>query len=124
MADINAEDSLTKSEEVHFRVMRIVEESPSITQREISAKLGISLGRVNYCINALAEKGLVKIENFKTSETKWRYVYVLTPSGIAEKAALTGRFLARKVREYEALSAEIEALRLTSKSDGSPPEAY
>lgn len=104
--------------------MRIVEESPSITQREISAKLGISLGRVNYCINALAEKGLVKIENFKTSESKWRYVYVLTPSGIAEKAALTGRFLARKIREYEALSAEIEALRLTSKSDGSPPEAH
>ncbi|HNW19511.1 MAG TPA: MarR family EPS-associated transcriptional regulator, partial [Sphingorhabdus lacus] len=86
MADIDYEGSISKSEEVHFRVMQIVEGKPSITQREISAELGMSLGRVNYCINALVEKGLVKIENFKTSDTKWRYAYVLTPNGMAEKA--------------------------------------
>jgi EPS-associated MarR family transcriptional regulator len=119
----NEEDSLTKSEEVHFRVMQIVEGNPSITQREISAELGISLGRVNYCMNALVEKGLVKIENFRSSDTKWRYAYILTPNGIAEKAALTGRFLARKLREYEALTAEIEALKMSDDKYQSRPNA-
>lgn len=117
------EGSLTRSEEVHFRVMQIVEGNPAVTQREISAELGMSLGRVNYCMNALVEKGLVKIENFKTSETKWRYAYVLTPTGISEKAALTGRFLARKLREYEALTAEIEALQMARDNSVSPPTA-
>ncbi len=102
---------ITKSEEIRFRVMRVVEENPHMTQREMAMRLGVSLGRVNYCIDALAEKGLVKIENFKASDAKWRYIYVLTPSGIAERAALTGRFLARKKQEYEALKAEIEALQ-------------
>jgi EPS-associated MarR family transcriptional regulator len=102
---------LSNSEEVRFRVMRLVQENPLITQREMASRLGISLGRVNYCLAALAEKGSVKIENFKVSDTKWRYMYVLTPFGIAEKAALTGRFLARKVREFEELKAEIESLR-------------
>lgn len=103
--------------------MQIVEGNPAVTQREISAELGMSLGRVNYCMNALIEKGLVKIENFKTSETKWRYAYVLTPTGISEKAALTGRFLARKLREYEALTAEIEALQMARDNSVSPPTA-
>ncbi|MBA4307914.1 MAG: MarR family EPS-associated transcriptional regulator [Sphingopyxis sp.] len=103
--------------------MQIVEGNPSITQREISAELGISLGRVNYCMNALVEKGLVKIENFRSSDTKWRYAYILTPNGIAEKAALTGRFLARKLREYEALTAEIEALKMSGDKYQSRPNA-
>lgn len=121
MANKVQEGTLTKSEEVQFRVMQIVEGNPSITQREISSELGMSLGRVNYCINALVEKGLVKIENFKSSNTKWRYAYVLTPNGIAEKAALTGRFLARKLREFEALTAEIEALKLANDKSTIPP---
>ena len=121
MANKVQEGTLTKSEEVQFRVMQIVEGNPSITQREISSELGMSLGRVNYCINALVEKGLVKIENFKSSNTKWRYAYVLTPNGIAEKAALTGRFLARKLREFEALTAEIEALKLVNDKSTIPP---
>ena len=124
LADIDYEGSISKSEEVHFRVMQIVEGKPSITQREISAELGMSLGRVNYCINALVEKGLVKIENFKTSDTKWRYAYVLTPNGMAEKAALTGRFLARKLREYEALAAEIEAIKLARDQSFPPPSSH
>lgn len=123
MADVNHEGNITKSEEVHFRVMQIVESNPAITQREISAELGMSLGRVNYCINALVEKGLVKIENFKASDTKWRYAYVLTPNGMAEKGALTGRFLARKLREYEALAAEIEALKLARDRKSLPPSS-
>lgn len=114
---------LSKSEEVSFRVMRLVEENPRITQREIAVGLGISLGRANYCVGALVEKGLVKIENFKASDVKWRYIYVLTPSGIAERAALTGRFLARKIREYEALKAEIDALRPIAESDKAPHDA-
>lgn len=91
--------------------MRALEVNPQVTQRELADQLGVSLGAVNYCLNALVEKGLVKIENFKASETKWRYIYVLTPTGVAERAALTGRFLARKLREFEQLRAEIEALR-------------
>ena len=91
--------------------MRALEVNPQVTQRELADQLGVSLGAVNYCLNALVEKGLVKIENFKASETKWRYIYVLTPQGVAERAALTGRFLARKLREFEQLRAEIEALR-------------
>lgn len=81
-----------------------------MTQRELAQRLGLSLGRVNYCLAALAEKGLIKIDNFRASETKWRYAYVLTPQGIVAKTALAGRFLARKLREYDALRAEIEAL--------------
>jgi EPS-associated MarR family transcriptional regulator len=102
---------LSRTETVHFRVMRALEVNPQVTQRELADQLGVSLGAVNYCLNALVEKGLVKIENFKASETKWRYIYVLTPKGVAERAALTGRFLARKLREFEQLRAEIEALR-------------
>ena len=102
---------MSRTETVHFRVMRALEVNPQVTQRELADQLGVSLGAVNYCLNALVEKGLVKIENFKASETKWRYIYVLTPKGVAERAGLTGRFLARKLREFEQLRAEIEALR-------------
>lgn len=97
--------------------MRLVEANPHMTQRELAKRLGLSLGRINYCLAALAEKGLIKIENFKASEAKWRYAYVLTPLGLAQKAAMTGRFLARKLREYDALSAEIDALRAETGSD-------
>ena len=100
-----------KAEDVRFRVLRLLEENPSASQREIAKALGISLGGVNYCLNALVEKGFVKMRNFHEAEDKRKYMYLLTPKGVAEKAALTGRFLARKMREYEALKAEIEAVR-------------
>ena len=99
------------SEDERFRLMRCLEARPDISQRALSRELGMSLGRVNYCLNALAEKGLVKIRNFRASGRKMGYAYVLTPQGIAEKARLTRGFLARKVAEYEALQAEIEAVR-------------
>lgn len=98
-------------EDTYFRVMRILQENPDFTQRELAEKLGISVGGLNYCIKALTEKGLVKMQNFADSKNKFGYVYVLTPSGIAEKAAVTHRFLQRKMDEYQALKAEIEALR-------------
>lgn len=100
-----------KSEDLNFRVLRFVEEYPDRSQREISRALGLSLGGVNYCLKALIDKGLIKIENFRTSSNKLGYLYVLTPQGIAERAALTNRFLRRKLAEYEALKAEIEAMQ-------------
>lgn len=81
-----------------------------MTQRELAERLGISVSGLNYCLKALMEKGLVKMKNFTNSKNKFGYVYVLTPSGMAEKAAITHRFLQRKIAEYEALKLEIEAL--------------
>lgn len=98
-------------EDTRFRVLRLLEERPDMTQREIAEALGISLGGVNYCMRALIEKGLVKIHNFQNSSNKMGYVYLLTPSGIAEKTALTTLFLKRKLQEYELLKREIEALK-------------
>ena len=98
-------------EDTSFRVLRILEENPDLTQRELAGQVGMSLGGLNYCMKALIEKGYVKIENFHNSKNKFKYVYVLTPSGIAQKIGLTGRFLHRKLEEYEALKKEIELLR-------------
>ena len=81
-----------------------------MTQREIAEKLGISTSGLNYCLNALIDKGLVKFHNFSQSKNKFGYMYVLTPQGIAEKLSLTSRFLKRKMEEYDALRVEIEAL--------------
>ena len=87
-----------------------MQDRPDVTQREIAQLLGISTSGLNYCLNALIDKGLVKVHNFSESRNKFGYVYLLTPSGVAEKAALTGRFLQRKLLEYEAMRAEIESL--------------
>lgn len=97
--------------DVRFRILRLLESSPQMSQRALSQELGISLGSVNYCLNALMEKGQLKIRNFRGSDKKFRYAYVLTPKGVVEKAALTSRFLERKMMEYEALKAEIESLQ-------------
>jgi EPS-associated MarR family transcriptional regulator len=98
-------------EDTYFRVLRILQDRPDVTQREIAQLLGVSTSGLNYCLNALINKGWVKVHNFSESKNKFGYVYLLTPSGIAEKAALTGRFLERKLLEYEAMRAEIESLR-------------
>jgi EPS-associated MarR family transcriptional regulator len=103
------------SSELQFRVLRLLESNPHLTQRELSKALGVSLGGVNYCLNALVAKGSVKIQNFKNSKNKWVYAYLLTPQGIAEKTALTGSFLRRKMQEYEGLKAEIESLKFEVK---------
>jgi EPS-associated MarR family transcriptional regulator len=96
--------------ELQFRVLRLLETNPHLTQRELSKSLGVSLGGVNYCLNALVAKGSVKIQNFKNNKNKWVYAYLLTPQGIAEKTASTGGFLKRKMQEYEKLKQEIEEL--------------
>ncbi len=103
-------------EDTYFRVMRILQENPDLTQRELAEKLGISVGGLNYCLKALMEKGLVKMKNFANSKNKFGYVYVLTPTGMAEKAAITHRFLQRKMDEYEELRIEIEKLKQEQKS--------
>ena len=107
-------------DDVRFRVLRVLQDEPGLSQREMSARLGVSLGAVNYCLRALTEKGQVKVRNFRSSDNKLRYAYILTPGGIAEKARLTGAFLARKIAEYEALRAEIEALSGDSQGAGTP----
>ncbi len=100
-----------RAEDVQFRILRLLQENPASSQRGIAKTLDISLGGVNYCLNALVDKGFIKMRNFQEAKDKRKYVYLLTPKGIAEKTALTGRFLARKIREYEALKAEIETVR-------------
>jgi EPS-associated MarR family transcriptional regulator len=97
-------------EDTYFRVMRILQENPDLTQRELAEKLGVSVGGLNYCLKALMDKGWVKMQNFQNSKNKFKYVYLLTPQGIAERVALTSSFLDRKMQEYEALKAEIESL--------------
>ena len=98
-------------EDARFRLLQALEQNPEATQRELAAALGLSLGAINYSLRALGERGLVKLGNFTRSDRKLAYSYVLTPEGIAEKVALTGRFLRRKMDEYEALKVEIEALK-------------
>jgi EPS-associated MarR family transcriptional regulator len=97
-------------EDTHFRVLRLLQDNPEMSQRELAEAAGISVGGTHYVLSALIEKGLVKLGNFTAAEDKRRYAYVLTPKGIAEKAAITKRFLARKMEEYEELKSEIEEL--------------
>ena len=101
---------LSLHDETHLKVLRVLESTPNINQRKLAESLGVSLGKTNFCLNALLDKGLVKMENFRTSTRKLNYAYLLTPSGITAKAALTKRFLRRKMEEYDALKAEIELL--------------
>jgi EPS-associated MarR family transcriptional regulator len=99
------------TDEIRYKLLKLLEENPAISQRELARELGVSLGRVNYCVKALIERGLVKASNFRRSTDKRRYAYLLTPQGLEEKASVTLKFLRRKVQEHEALSAQIEELR-------------
>lgn len=98
-------------EDTYFRVLRLLQENPEMSQRELAQVAGVSVGGMHYVLNALVEKGFVKFGNFTASEDKRRYAYVLTPKGIARKAALTRAFLTRKMEEYEALKEEIKSLQ-------------
>lgn len=95
----------------HYQVMRILQKNPHMTQRELSRELGLSLGKLNYCLKALSDKGWIKIGNFTQSKTKHRYLYLVTPQGIYEKAKMTRDFLNRKIKEYEVLRLEIDTLK-------------
>ena len=104
-------------EEIQFEVLRRLKQSPEISQRTLAKELGISLGSINFCFQALVEKGWVKVQNFGQSSNKLGYVYLLTPTGVAEKSKLTTTFLRRKMAEYELLQQEIELLRTEMDSE-------
>lgn len=106
------------TEETHYRILRLLHEQPDITQRQLARKLGVSLGKANYCLNALIEKGLIKAGNFKRNPRKRNYAYLLTHKGLEEKGQLTLRFLSRKISEYDSLKQEIDELRCEVKRLG------
>jgi len=98
-------------DEIHYKLLKVLEETPDVTQRELAARLGISLGKANYCLRALMGRGWVKMGNFRRNPNKMGYVYLLTPSGIDQKARFAVRFLRHKLHEFDALKAEIERLK-------------
>ena len=104
------------SDENRYQLLKLLEENPEMSQRQIAAALGVSLGKVNFCLRALIEIGSVKVANFSRSSNKKVYVYLLTPKGIEEKARVTLRFLAKKQNEYEVLKREINELKNEAKS--------
>ena len=104
-------------EDTHFRVLRLLQENPEMSQRELAAAVGVSVGGMHYVLNALIEKGHVKLGNFTAAEDKRRYAYILTRKGMSEKSALSLKFLARKIEEYKALRAEIDALSAEINND-------
>ena len=106
-------------DELRLRVLRALEANPELSQRQLAAELGVSLGGVNYALKMLMERGFVKADNFRKSGRKVAYLYVLTPRGVAEKASLAAAFLGRKLEEYELLTQEIEALKGEVGSDDS-----
>jgi EPS-associated MarR family transcriptional regulator len=99
------------TDEYRYKILRKLEAEPETSQRELARELGISLGKVNFCLNALIEKGLVKANNFRHSQNKKGYIYLLTPSGVEEKAKITVQFLKYKLAQYEAIKAEISQLQ-------------
>lgn len=101
-----------------YGLLKTLENNPSLSQRDLARRLGISLGKVNFCLNALVEKGCLKVNNFRNSNNKLGYAYVLTPRGIEERARMTVHFLRYKVQEYEQLSAEIEELKREARQTG------
>ena len=107
-------------EEIQFSVLRRLHETPKVSQRALAKDLGVSLGTINYCCQALVETGLVKIQNFGRSKNKMSYAYLLTPTGILKKSELTAKFLMRKMAEHEKIRAEIEALRAEVDSLSGP----
>ncbi len=98
-------------DEVRYKLLNLLDKNPKATQRELADQLGVSVGKINYCLAALIDKGQVKVRNFTNSNKKAAYTYLLTPKGINEKARVTLRFLKRKMEEYEQLQVEIEQLR-------------
>jgi EPS-associated MarR family transcriptional regulator len=105
---------LTSQDEIQLKVLRMLHEQPELSQRNIAKELGVSLGGINYCFQALVEKGWIKLENFSASKHKLGYLHLLTPSGIAQKSKLTASFLRIKILEFHALEKEIEILQSES----------
>ncbi|QTA83124.1 EPS-associated transcriptional regulator, MarR family [Desulfonema limicola] len=108
----------TYEKEIRYRLLKLLSHDPHLTQREMSQKMGISLGKINYCLSQLAEKGMVKIGRFKGSKNKIGYIYNLTPGGLEEKARLTLSFLRHKKQEYEEIKKQIEELTKEAEQGG------
>jgi EPS-associated MarR family transcriptional regulator len=108
----------------HYGLLKTLEENPELSQRDMAKRLGVSLGKINFCLNALVEKGSLKINNFRNSDNKQAYVYLLTPTGMEQKARMTIEFLQYKVQEYERLREEIEELKHEAKQKGLPENVY
>jgi len=111
---------LDQTNDIHLKVLRSIEENPEITQRELAHKLGVSLGKINYCMRALIDRGWVKASNFKNSNNKGAYAYLLTPRGIEQKAKITVSFLKQRIREYEQIKLEIQELEREVRNSGGP----
>ncbi len=98
---------MNKLNEEDFKILRTINKKSKFTQRELAGELGLSLGKLNYCLKALKEKGLIKLKNFKNNKRKLNYIYILTPKGISEKTKLTINFMERKMKEYDELKSEL-----------------
>ena len=107
------------TEDAHYKILKLLEDQPGISQRDIAGEMGVSVGKVNYCLKALMEKGHVKAQNFKNSRNKAAYLYLLTPRGVKAKAKITTNYLQRKIADYEAIKAEIEELQAEVAAQGS-----
>lgn len=103
---------------IHYGLLKTLEGNPDLSQRDLAKHLGVSLGKVNFCLRALVEKGCLKVRNFRNSENKLAYAYVLTPHGMEERARITVHFLRRKMVEYERLRAEIDELAREAEQNG------
>lgn len=104
-------DRVQVTDEIHYKILKLLESQPDMSQRELSRELGVSLGKANYCIKAMLDRGWVKARNFKNSRNKIAYAYLLTPQGVEKKAKMTARFLKRKIQEFEQLKRDIEQLK-------------
>jgi EPS-associated MarR family transcriptional regulator len=105
------------TDEYRYKIFKLVEANPEISQRDLAKQLDMSLGKVNFCVRALIEKGQLKMRNFRSNKRKLSYMYILTPKGVEEKTKLTANFLKTKLQEYEALCAEIEQLRIEVRAN-------
>jgi EPS-associated MarR family transcriptional regulator len=111
------------NDETHYRLLKLIESNPEMSQRDLADAMGVSLGKLNYCLRAVMERGLVKVKNFKANPNKRIYAYYLTPKGAEEKTKITARFLKRKMAEYEQLKEEIKRLKRETVIVKVAPEA-
>ena len=105
-------DTAQLQDEIAYKLLKLIEAEPHLSQRDIAQKMGVSLGKTNYCLKALVDKGFIKFQNFYKNKKKSAYIYFLTPQGIEEKTQVTYRFLQRKINEYENIKVEIESLKV------------
>jgi EPS-associated MarR family transcriptional regulator len=108
--ETSSAEAASRREQLDFELLCLIEKEPGLSQRELADRLDISLGKVNYCVKRLIEKGAIKLANFRASRNKLGFVYVLTPTGISQRLSMTKRFLDRKLKDYERLKAQIDAL--------------